>query len=464
MQLIHFNKLSPNRWKAPQILLLSLLSATALFGVIHFQQRLGTRLQPRYLYSFSSALTADNQQTVESSIAFYQGRVQQRPTDGLDRAALAGAYLKMARVSGAANWYLLAEQEARQSLANLPFQNDSAIVILAEIAQAKHEFAEAIRLAEKVSGVKSLTIVVTSKLAMGQLAEAETAADGLVKFNPSLGSLSFRGITRLARGNHAGALSDFQQAIAREEPTEQRGSAQVRTFLGRLYAQQGNSEQAEQLYQEALKIVPNYPLALQHLAQLETRMGHYRAAKRHYSQLSESSVLLQGIALQGIARIRRLQGNPAEADWQLAETTLRQQIDKNALGHRRDLAHLLLERGHPQDVAEAIALMQTETQNRRDAETLDIFAWALSRDGQWTEARSTIKEALAQGVQDAGLFYRAAEIETALNNPIQADKYIRLARSLDPTFDQQARQRLGLIDPSALTISKTTVIRKHRDS
>ncbi len=428
MQLIHFNRLSPNRWKAPRILLLSLLSATALFGVIYFQQSLGARLQPRYLYPFSSDLTADNQQTVESSIAFYQGRVQQRPTDGLDRAALAGAYLKMARVTGAANWYLLAEQEAQQSLANLPFQNDSAVMVLAEIAQAKHEFAEAIRLAEKVSGAKSLSVVVTSKLAMGQLAEAETAADGLVKFSPPLGSLSLRGVARLARGNHEGALHDFQQAIAVEEPTEQRGSAQVRTFLGRLYAQQGNSEQAEQLYHEALKIVPKYPLALQHLAQLETRMGHYRAAKRHYLQLSES-VALQGIALQGMARISHLQGNSAEADWQVAETTLRQQIDENALGHRRDLAHLLLERGYQQDVAEAIALMQTETQNRRDAETLDIFAWALSRDGQWTEARSTIREALAQGVQDAGLFYRAAELETALNNPIQADKYIRLIQA-----------------------------------
>ena len=444
MQLTHLKKPISKRWQASGILLLSLLSGAALLIATPVGQRLIAGPKPLYAYPFSLSLKSDNQQTVESSISLYQGRVQQRPEDGLDRAALAGAYLKMARVTGAANWYLLAEQEARQSLANLPFDNNGAVMVLAEIAQAKHEFAEAVRLANQVSGPKSLTVVVTSKLAMGQLAEAETAADTMVDFVPSLGSLSFRGLVRMARGNHAGALSDFQQAIAAEEPGEQRGSAQVRTFLGRLYAEQGKSEQAEQLYREALEIVPDYPLALQHLAQLETRLGHYRAANHQYSHLAKSAAL-QGVALQGMARVRALQGKPAEAEWQSAETVLRSQIDQNALGHRRDLAHLLLERGQDRDVSEAIALMQTEVQNRRDAETLDILAWALWRGGRPQEARAAIREALDQGVQNAGIFYRAADIEMALNNPAQAEKYIRSAQALDPTFDQQARQRLGLV-------------------
>ncbi len=449
MQLIPLKK-SLNKplfkpWQVSGILLLSLLSATLLLNFTPFGQRLRSHLssqQSRYEYPFSSTLTSDNQQTVESAISFYQGRVQQRPADGLDRAALAGAYLKMARVSGTANWYLLAEQEAQTSLTNLPFANDGAVMILAEIAQAKHEFAKSVQLAEPIKNTQSEAIIVTSKLAMGQLAEAETVANGLVEAIPSLGSLSLRGITRQARGNHDGALRDFQQAIAAEEPTEQRGSAQVRTFLGRLYATQGNLEQAEQLYQEALKIVPNYPLALHHLAELETRKGHYRAAKRHYEQLATP------VALHGMARLSALQSKPAEAQWQSAETALRQQIDKNALGHRRDLAHLLLERGREKDVPEAIALMQTETQNRRDAETLHMLAWALSRAGRWQEARAAIDEALAQGVQEASIFYRAADIEKALGNATQAEKYIRSAQAIDLNFDEQARQRLGLTEQS----------------
>jgi tetratricopeptide (TPR) repeat protein len=254
-------------------------------------------------------LTNSDQQTVESAISFYQGRVQQRPDDGLDRAALAGAYLKMARISGAANWYVLAEQEAKQSLAKLPFANDEALLILAEIAQANHDFAKAMQLAEPISSTPSEAIVVTSQLAMGQLKEAEAGADKLVAATPSLGSLSLRGVIRLGRGNHEGARRDFEQAIAAEEPAEQRGSAQVRTFLGELYARQGELDQAKQLYQQALTIVPKYPLALLHLAELETRQGHYRAAKRYYSQLPTPAD-----ASYGIAHITALQGKPATVE------------------------------------------------------------------------------------------------------------------------------------------------------
>ena len=122
MQLTHFKK-TIVKWPVSGVLLLGLLSGAA-FLVAPVGQRLIEKSKPLYAYPFSLSLKSDNQQTVESSIALYQGRVQQRPEEGLDRAALAGAYLKMARVTGAANWYLLAEQEARQSLANLPFSNN----------------------------------------------------------------------------------------------------------------------------------------------------------------------------------------------------------------------------------------------------------------------------------------------------------------------------------------------------
>jgi tetratricopeptide (TPR) repeat protein len=435
MQLTSLKKPLYQRWQTGLICLL-LLSGTGL--TLTFGQRL-----PPPVYAYPFATDIDNPQTLEGEISFYQGRVQQRPTDGLDRAALAGAYLKMARVTGAANWYLLAEQAARQSLINLPYGNDGAVMVLAEIAQAQHKFAEAVRLAEQVTDVKSLSVIVTANLAMGQIQAATVAADKLVAFTPSLGSLSLRGLTQLAQGDRTGAMADFQAAIAAEEPSEQRGSAQVRTFLGELYAEQGQAEAARQLYREALKIVPDYPLARLHLAELETRLGHYRVAHRHYTQLANVKALA-GDALHGLAHVSALQGKAAEAEWQRAEAALRSQIDDNPLD-RRDLVHLLLERGQAQDLPEALSLIQAETQNRRDAETLDLLAWALSRSGRQLEAQSAIREALGQGIQNAGIFYRAAEIETALGRADQAKAYVSSAQKLDPTFDQQTRQRLGLV-------------------
>ncbi|MEO0827411.1 MAG: tetratricopeptide repeat protein [Cyanobacteria bacterium J06642_9] len=430
------------RWKpskSTELIPLSVLAMLLAFSVGWRFLKSSELQNHAYAYPFSLSSENSGQETLERSISFYQGRVQRNPEDGLDQAALASAYLKMVRATGNDSWYLLAEQSAQQSLTKLPFDNDGAVLVLARIAEAKHDFAEANRLAEQASGPEALAIIVTSKLAIGQVEAADAAANTLVDLNPSLGSLTLRALTRSARGDQDGALRDFQQAIAAEELSEPRGSAWTRTLLGRVYFQQGNSALASQLYREALQIVPDYPLAQLYLAELETRLGHYRTAQQYYLQVNDP------VALHGIARIQALQGKAADAPWETAETALRQHIDENALGHRRDLAHLLLERGNTEDVPEAIALMQAEANNRRDAKTLDLLAWSLSRAGRWQEAQQIIQEALASGIQDAGIFYRAGVIETALNRASQANRYFRLAQEIDPTFDQQAHQRLGLV-------------------
>ena len=389
-----------------------------------------------YAYPFSLSPDDPGHQTLEQTISFYEGRIQDNPTDGLDRATLAGAYLKMARATGDDRWYLLAEESAQRSLANLPFDNDGAVLVLAQIASAKHDFAEALRLPEQASGEEALAVIVTSKLALGAVDEADAAANTLVELSPSLGSFTLRALTRSARGDREGALSDFQSAIAAEEPFETRGSAWVRALFGRFYFQQGDHDLAHQLYREALAIVPDYPLARLQLAELKTQLGDYRAAEQAYSQVDDP------LALLGMARIQSLQGNVAKANklWQETETILRQKIAANPFDHRQELAQLLLERGRPEEVPEVITLMQAEANNRRDADTLKLLAWALAAANRWPEAQGVIREALDQGIQDAELFYRAGAIEAALNNASLANRYLRLAQAIDPTFDLQAQQ------------------------
>ena len=391
-----------------------------------------------YGYAFPGSLESQGQRKLEQSISFYQGRVQQNPTDGLDQAALANLYIQMARATRLESWYLLAEKTAQQSLVNLPFSNDGAVLALAKIAEAQHDFKTAIGLAESVGNAEALGLVITAKLAMGQVAEATALAEELVDQYPSLGSLTLKALAHEAQGQYELALEDFQRAIAAEEPDSPAGSAQTRVFLGRSYAQRGDYKAAQALYDEALKIVPNQPLAHLQLAELATVQGQYRRAKHHYHEVGGPT------ALHGLARVQALQGQTVTEAWKVAETELRRNVAGNALGHRRDLAHLLLERGAPGDVEEAVALMKTEAAQRRDAETLNLLAWALVEAGQLPAAQQAIGEALDQGVRNAGIAYRAGEIEAALNRPAQAEQFFRLAIAIDPTFTPKTRQRLGL--------------------
>ena len=63
-----------------------------------------------YAYSFSSPSAVDITGQLEQEVSFHKNRIRHTPEDGLSQAALAGTYLKLARATGDATWYLLAEQ------------------------------------------------------------------------------------------------------------------------------------------------------------------------------------------------------------------------------------------------------------------------------------------------------------------------------------------------------------------
>lgn len=406
-------------------------------------------LDARYRYHFQRSTPGSVTVALEKEISFYQERLRHDPDGGLNRASLARAYLKMARATGETSWYLLAEKTAEQALAKLPFQNDGAILVLARVAAARHDFKEAIRLTKQAGGHEdAFSIQVTANLAMGNVEAAKKAADALVAQTPSLGSLTLRALVKVTQGQDQAAIQDFQSAISAEEPEETGSSVWTRTLLGRLYFKRGQLKQARELYQEALRVLPQYPPAVLNLAELEVRLGDYSSAERHYSQFfltsQRSPSVYDHIVMRGMARVKELQGDQAGAkEWRdRAETRLRQ--DLTSFGHRRELARLLLERGGSQDTAEALSLMQTEVSIRRDAETLDTLASALSRSGRWQEARAAMQSALGSGIRDAGLFYRAGTIEQALGNQPQTVAFFQLAQETDPTFNQQAQKALGL--------------------
>lgn len=415
-------------------------------------------LDPAYRYPFPEILggNANAKLALQQEIAFYQERVSRDRQSGLNLTSLAGAYLKMARATGEGSWYLLAEQTAKRSLASLPFDNSGALLVLARVAEAGHDFPTALRLAEQVgSGNEdAIALKVTANLALGKVDEAAKAADALANRIANLNTLSLRALVNQARGKDAEALRDFKQALAAEEPGEIGSSARTRTLLGRFYSQRGQLQQAEALYREALRLVPRYSLAWVHLAELQARQGRYQEASRAYLQVLPDSkgaaTVYDSAVARGMARLKALQGDDrASQEWLLkAETALRQQTaaagESSKFGHRRDLALLLLERGRPQDVAEALTLMQEEVKLRRDAPTLETWARALLQSGDAAKAERAIEEAMRWGVRDAAIFYRACAIAKALGKEERARSYFQQARSTDPTLDERAQQALGL--------------------
>jgi tetratricopeptide (TPR) repeat protein len=419
------------------------------------QHRSFSTLKAPYRYPFYGSTNRYPVATIAREIAHYQQQVQAHPQSGLDQAALAAAYLSMARLTGEGSWYLLADQTAQQSWAQLPVENPTAIAVLARVAEARHDFKQALRWVAQIPDSKeAIAIQTTTNLAMGQLPEAHRSATALVDATLSLNAFTLLAIVNVAQGKDAEALQSFHQGLAVEEAGEGLNSARIRTLLGRFYYERGQLRQARDLYQEALAILPDYPLALLNLAQLDIREADYNRAAARYGQIlgtsrttPDNTTPFAPLILRGQARIQQARGDrqAAIALWAEAETQLRQSFQGVlAFGHRRDLARLLLERGRSEDLAEAVTLIQAEVQVRRDADTLDTLAWALFQAGRGQEAQSVMQSAIALGTRSASLFDRAAAIERALGNPAKAQTYQHRAQTLDPHFGAGARTAAGL--------------------
>jgi tetratricopeptide (TPR) repeat protein len=444
-------KRKPNTW----VYLALVAAVIAVLVVLRLPRSLSAQVSPLFPYPYQTVSADDALRRLENTIAFYESRTRANPEGGLELASLAGAYVQKARVSGWSTWYLLADQAAKRSLANLPTFNQGALLVLAEIAEASHQFDEAIRLADQVldyqaSNDGAASILITANLAKGNLGEARRVVDELVTRLPTGGVLSLRALVAVAEGNDTAAQKDFEDAIGLEEPGDAYGSAWLRTQLGRLHARRGRNRDAETLYREALRIASDYALAQLSLAELKVKTGDYKTATTLYQDVldraKESSTVFDHVALQGLWRASVLQGDTRKADevWTKAETIIRTDVYSGSFGHPRELARLLLERGDANDTPEITTLVQTERALRRDPTTLDIAAWSFMRLGQYDNAKGVLQEALAQGFQDAGLYYRAGVIEEKLKNPDGAKNYFEKALSIDPTFDAAAWRKTAL--------------------
>jgi tetratricopeptide (TPR) repeat protein len=98
---------------------------------------------------------------------------------------------------------------------------------------------------------------------------------------------------------------------------------------------------------------------------------------------------------------------------------------------------------------EALALAEKEMANRQDVFTLDALAWSLAAAGRTAEADGVMTRALAEGTNDARLFYHAGIIASARGQSARArrwlDKAAASAQMLLPSErEDMTQQRANL--------------------
>lgn len=406
----------------------------------------------RYRHEITN--TTLSHEDLDAGIAALTARVAATASP-IDLTELADLHFRRAKLTGNPDDYARSEQLAERSVAILPSPN-GAVLVLAKLANNRHEFPRAIELARQHSRGRSpgaLTALATAHLALGQLALATTAAEALVMAQPTSAAYFMRALTLQAQGRDDEAAFDFGRAALAEEAGDVQEAARLRALWARFLLRRGNLDGAAQLLDEALRIAPGHPLALAQKGELALRTGELREAVTLFEQAFAASRQVRYLIDQ--ARALDLAGDKlaAEALRGQVERLVRAELKDGGLGHRLDLIEILVDRATslsspvtPALLAEAIELGRLELAHRGSAETRYQLARALAASGDTAAATEQVQAALAAGTREPQLYELAARLEVRRHNTARAATYGRLARQLDP--GASGWRQAGLADAS----------------
>jgi tetratricopeptide (TPR) repeat protein len=374
----------------------------------------------------------------DAQIDFWQARAQRDPHDYISLTYLGQAYVNKARETGNEPLYLEAETILRQALRLNPTY-DLTLAYLGGVQMAKHDFATAIELAQSVydndtRAIHALATIGDASLEIGQYAEAVEAYQMLADQAASA-PVSAR-MARLAwiEGRPDDAIALMAAAATEAESSGLTGEAVAwyQFQLGELHLNTGQLKLAETHYQAALGLFKNYYLPQLGLGKVYAARGEFAKA---IAQIEAVTAVTPHPELFGlIGDYYLLQGDHTAA------AHYYEMVDQVAQSQPAGLTpfdrHLMLYNlNHDLHLADTLALAEAELKIRQDVYGYDMLAWALYKNGRFTEAATMIEKALRQGTQEPFFLYHAGMIHAANGNIQQATLLLTEALTLNPYFD-----------------------------
>ena len=377
-------------------------------------------------------------------------QLQQRIREGknvdlwLDR--LGWAFVAKARESFDPGFYKLAEQCALCIEKRNP-QSQEAMLLHAHILQNLHHFKEAETLARRLVQERGLSfdygLLGDALMEQGKLGDAVKAYQQMMNLKPDLRAYARAAHMRWLKGDLEGAIEAMQFAVSAASPQDAESAAWVSTRLAFYEFQADRVNEAEQRCAAALAFQSDYAPAL----------------------LLRGKILLaqnkSGEAVESLQRAAKLNPLP-DYQWTLADALRVAGKEKEACeveaqlcqrgvsSDPRTLALYLATRHESPETA--LRLAQAELDWRSDVFTHDALAWSLAAAGSLAEAHGEMQRALAEGTQDARLFFHAGVIALQAGHSADAERWLRKASEISHLL--LPSERNGLQDAAACGAEK----------
>lgn len=264
-------------------------------------------------------------------------------------------------------------------------------------------------------------------LELGELEEADRAAQKMMDLKPSLASYGRVSYFQWLAGNTRAAVESARLAIdAGGDAQNAEPRAWVIVQAAMLFWHRGDYAGADAGFRQALEVVSDYPPALVGRGRVAMAQGDAVQAASFYDRALRASPLVETAWLLGEARELAGDGEAAERAFARAEKE-----GKN--GDRRTLS--LMYSTRKINSVEALQLAEQERAARGDISTDDALAWALYRNGRFAEAAKAIASARRYGTEDARLMFHEGAIAKAMGHIERGNALLTAALRLNPKFD-----------------------------
>lgn len=367
------------------------------------------------------------------AIAALQRHLRAQPRDATGWATLGLAYVEQARLSADPTYYTKAADVLDRSLRVSPTDNDAALSGLGALAAARHDFANALGLADRALAVnpysmRAHAVRIDALVELGRYSEAMAAARRADAAQPGIPIFTRVAYVLELNGRTAEARRALERAV--ESADDPGDVAYVATQLGELAWSQGDYSAAGRHFAAALRADQAYLPALDGQARVRAARGDLAGATSDLE--SVVSRLPLPAYLTELGELYEVQGRPDKAREQYEVVGAWVRIAR-ANGVTTDLETALFEADHG-DRAAALRAARAERARRASVHVDDALAWALHVNGRDREALEQARLAARTGYRNALLLYHRGMIEKALGLRAAARRSLSAALNLNPSF------------------------------
>jgi tetratricopeptide (TPR) repeat protein len=366
-------------------------------------------------------------------VEILRAKLAAQPGSTVVNSQLGWALIQQQRETADASLYPLAEQAFDAAL-KADATNVDAMLGHGALALSRHDFERAITWGEQAKALnpfraQTYGVIADAQIELGRYDEAVTTVQKMVDTRPDLSSYSRVSYMRELHGDVPGAIDAMRRAVEAGNPTHE-GTLWSLYQLGNLHFNSGDLNNAQQTYQAALNVRPDYAYAQIGMAKLAAARGDLPAATSAYAKIVER--LPQPEFAIELGELYLAQDKPELAKQQF--DLVRAIMKLNTDGKQNvDMELALFEADHG-DAKDALSLAETAWRNRPSIHAADVLAWAYHKNGRHAEALEMSQRALKLNTRDAEMRYRAGMIHLAAGDAEKGRALLREALTINPGF------------------------------